>query len=86
MFTKLYGGHGPEYLNVRMSSYWRLASFTRSSNADSSGGAAPSNGGTADPAPVVDPTQSPSLITGSPDSPAPQTTVDPSGGSSNPLG
>src|SRR6185437_14355308 len=33
MFTKLYGGHGPEYLNASTSSYRRLVSFTRSSNA-----------------------------------------------------
>src|SRR5438045_466669 len=35
MFTKLYGGHGPEYLNVRTFSYLRLISFTRSSKEDS---------------------------------------------------
>src|SRR5262249_38031645 len=33
MLTKLYGGHGPEYLNDRTSSYLRLVSLTRSSNA-----------------------------------------------------
>src|SRR5205823_1779666 len=33
MLTKLYGGHGPEYLKVSSSSYLRLVSLTRSSNA-----------------------------------------------------
>src|SRR6185295_17651230 len=33
IFTKLYGGHGPEYLKLNTSSYFRLVSFTRSSNA-----------------------------------------------------
>src|SRR5678815_657671 len=32
MLTKLYGGHGPEYLNVSSSSYLRLVSLTFSSN------------------------------------------------------
>src|SRR3954463_7884588 len=33
MFTKLYGGQGPEYLKRSRSSYFRLMSFTFSSNA-----------------------------------------------------